>query len=105
MITALFKVSEGAGYDGFSVSGHSGYSEAGSDIVCAAVSSAVMLTVNSCIDGFNVDAVSEVFDDTVRFTVNGKSESADRLIGALKEHLEALSEEYPDNVAVAIVKS
>ncbi|MCD7822491.1 MAG: ribosomal-processing cysteine protease Prp [Oscillospiraceae bacterium] len=100
MITALFKVSGNGGYKGFSVSGHSGYSEAGSDIVCAAVSSAVMLTVNICIDGFNVDALPEVFDDTVRFTVNKKSENADRLIGALKEHLEALSEEYPDNITV-----
>jgi len=105
MITALFKVSGQGSYKGFSVSGHSGYSEAGSDIVCAAVSSAVMLTVNSCIDGFNVDGSTEVFDDTVKFTVNKKSESADRLIGALKEHLEALSEEYPENVAVTIEKS
>lgn len=105
MITALFKVTGQGSYEGFSFSGHSGYSEAGSDIVCAAVSSAVMLTVNSCIDGFNVDAVPEVFDDTVRFTVNKKSSDADRLIGALKEHLEALSEEYPENVAVTIEES
>ncbi|MCD7847285.1 MAG: ribosomal-processing cysteine protease Prp [Oscillospiraceae bacterium] len=105
MITALFKVSGQGSYKGFSVSGHSGYSEAGSDIVCAAVSSAVMLTVNSCIDGFNVDAVPEVYDDTVKFTVNKKSSDADRLIDSLREHLEALSEEYPDNVAVAIMKS
>ena len=105
MITALFKVSGEGSYKGFSVSGHSGYSEAGSDIVCAAVSSAVMLTVNICIDDFNVDARTEVFDDTVRFTLIEKSESADRLIGALKEHLEALSEGYPENVAVTIEKS
>ncbi|MCD7733243.1 MAG: ribosomal-processing cysteine protease Prp [Oscillospiraceae bacterium] len=105
MITALFKVTGQGSYKGFSVSGHSGYSEAGSDIVCAAVSSAVMLTVNSCIDGFNVDAVPEVYDDTVRFAVNEKSLDADRLIGALKEHLEAMSEEYPENVAVTIEES
>ncbi|MCD8005510.1 MAG: ribosomal-processing cysteine protease Prp [Oscillospiraceae bacterium] len=102
MITALFKVSGEGSYSGFSVSGHSGYSEAGSDIVCAAVSSAVMLTVNMSIDGFNVNGSTEVIDDTVKFTVNEKSENADRLIGALKEHLEALSEEYPDNVAVVV---
>ena len=30
--------------NGFAVSGHSGYAEEGSDIVCAAVSSAVKLT-------------------------------------------------------------
>ncbi|MCC8130522.1 MAG: ribosomal-processing cysteine protease Prp [Oscillospiraceae bacterium] len=102
MITALFKVSEAGSYKGFSVSGHSGYSEAGSDIVCAAVSSAVMLTVNSCIDGFDVNAEPEVIDDTVKFIVNKPSENADRLIGSLREHLEALSEEYPDNIAVVV---
>ncbi len=104
MITALFKASGDDSYKGFSVSGHSGYSEAGSDIVCAAVSSAVMLTVNIIIDGFNVDGSTEVIDDTVKFTVNKPSENANRLIGSLREHLEALSEEYPENVAVAVEK-
>lgn len=102
MITALFRVTGEGSYEGFSVSGHSGYSEAGSDIVCAAVSSAVMLTVNMCIDGFSVDASTEVLEDTVRFTVRKQSENADKLIGSLREHLEALNEEYPDNIAVAI---
>ena len=34
------------GYNGFSVSGHSGYGEEGGDIVCAAVSSAVSLALS-----------------------------------------------------------
>ncbi len=100
MITALFRVTGEGSYKGFSVSGHSGYSEAGSDIVCAAVSSAVMLTVNMCIDGFSVDGVTEVIEDTVKFTVKKQSENADKLIDSLREHLEALSEEYPDNITV-----
>ncbi len=100
MITALFRVTGEGSYKGFSVSGHSGYSEAGSDIVCAAVSSAVMLTVNMCIDGFSVDGTTEVIEDTVKFTVKKQSEDADKLIGSLREHLEALSEEYPDNITV-----
>ena len=35
---------------GFEISGHSGYAEAGEDIVCAGVSSAVQLTVNAVVE-------------------------------------------------------
>ncbi len=102
MITALFKVTGQGSYKGFSVSGHSGHSRSGTDIVCAAVSSSVMLVINLCVDYFEVDGSTEVIDDTatVSFTVNKPSKDADMLIKGLKEHLEALSEEYPDNVAV-----
>ncbi|MBO4501688.1 MAG: ribosomal-processing cysteine protease Prp [Clostridia bacterium] len=44
MITASFRTKNGS-FCGFTVKGHSGYSEQGSDIICAAVSSMVNLTV------------------------------------------------------------
>ena len=51
MIRASFRRS-GQGYiSGFRVSGHAGFAEKGSDIVCAAVSALVINTVNS-IDEF-----------------------------------------------------
>ena len=43
MTTVRFQM-EGERIVGFTVQGHSGYGEAGSDIVCAAVTSAVRLT-------------------------------------------------------------
>ena len=43
MTTVTFH-STGGRLDGFAVEGHSGYAEAGSDIVCAAISAAVGLT-------------------------------------------------------------
>ena len=42
-------------YKGFEVSGHSGYADAGEDIVCAAVSALVINTINS-IEEFTEDA-------------------------------------------------
>ena len=58
MIKATFyKDSEKGSFFGFNVKGHSGYAESGSDIVCASVSSMVMLFVNTA-DG----ALSLPFD-------------------------------------------
>ena len=45
MIRAEFYESDGL-MSGFTFSGHAGYAESGSDVVCAAVSSAVQLTAN-----------------------------------------------------------
>ena len=43
MIKAVFAV-KGEKFIGFTVKGHSGYAESGNDIICAGVSSALMLT-------------------------------------------------------------
>ena len=62
MIKASFFVLDSGELVGFEISGHSGYSESGSDIVCAAVSSAAYMAVNTMTDviGADVDlAVNE----------------------------------------------
>ena len=41
---------------GFKVSGHAGYDESGRDIVCAGVSSAVMMTANLITEIFRFEA-------------------------------------------------
>ena len=50
---------------GFKVSGHAGYDEAGRDIVCAGVSSAVMMTANLITEIFRFEAEVSAVDDTV----------------------------------------
>lgn len=55
MIKAVFVV-KGEKFIGFTVKGHSGYAESGNDIICAGVSSALMLTVNTITDFFSVAA-------------------------------------------------
>ena len=49
---------------GFQISGHSGYAEAGSDIVCAAVSALAENTVNS-IEAFTEDGTLSVKVDVL----------------------------------------
>ncbi len=84
------------------VCGHSGYSEAGSDIVCASVSSMLMLTVNA-LNGFpgcKADARVNERDTEVFVTVTGLPECALGLIRAFGSELTALAGQYPANVAV-----
>ncbi len=45
-MTILRVYRQGKFYTGFECTGHSGYSEAGSDIVCAAISTAVQYCIN-----------------------------------------------------------
>ncbi len=49
-------------YKGFRVSGHSGYADSGSDIICAAVSALAINTANS-IEAFTDEKFSEVSDE------------------------------------------
>lgn len=98
MIKAIFYRS-GPRLTGFSVSGHSGYADAGADIVCASVSSAVMLICNAVTEVYKISASVSVGENTVAL----KTDSPDtRFIEALKLHLEALSEEYPKNIEVTV---
>ncbi len=91
----------GGAFRGFSVSGHSGYSDAGSDIVCASVSSAVMLTCNAITEVFGIDADVSSEGGRVKCEI-GESRDGSRLISALELHLSGLSEDYPENISVKI---
>ncbi len=98
MIKAIFERS-GEDFTGFSISGHSGYSESGSDIVCASVSSAVMLTCNLATEIFKLRADVDVKDDNISMKL--KSGSGD-IVRGLYDHLRVLEEEYPKNISVKI---
>ena len=54
-MTSVVFLRDSLGFVGFTVSGHSGYSEEGSDIVCAAVSSCCELVLNQLCDSFGFD--------------------------------------------------
>ena len=51
------------GYKSFEVSGHSGYAEEGSDIICAAVSTSTELIL-SILEKFSVDTRLKIREDT-----------------------------------------
>ena len=85
----------------FEFSGHSGFAEAGSDIVCAAVSSAAYLTANTLLETVGVKADAEVDDGYMKFVVDEtcKSRASDFLNG-FALHLNQLREQYPAYVSI-----
>lgn len=100
MITADFYRKNGM-YCGFIISGHAG-GKFGQDIVCAGVSSAVMLAVNTVTDFFEADACVKVKDNAVGLKLNSPEadDSARVMIFSLKEHLQAMAEENGGIVVV-----
>ena len=99
MIRALFQETKQEGWAGFQIEGHADFADSGEDIVCAGVSSAVMLTLNLLSDA-RAEGTPEIKDNLIRYTVQKNSRATDLLIGGLCRHLQALSEEYPNNICV-----
>ena len=81
----------------FTVSGHSGFAESGEDIVCAAVSSTVWMTING-IEKQNLARLSyEERDGFVDCIVEEKfSDGADVLLNSLVMFIAELSEQYKE---------
>lgn len=90
---------------GFSVSGHSGYGEEGTDIVCAAVSTAVKFAEATITDVLGVKAKTKVNEAEARITLklpaNYENEDAVQavLVGMLLT-LVSLRDDYPDYIEV-----
>lgn len=92
-------------FSGFRISGHSGYSDEGSDIVCASVSSAAMLTANMITDNFGTDASVSAENNVLELkTKNIPDDSpAYKAINALYSHLDFIEQEYGDFITVRII--
>ncbi len=84
------------------VSGHSGYAEAGSDIVCAAISSMVMLTLNTVTERFGCKA--NIKTDESKAAIDAKvvnyTPAAEGIIKQFAREAWEISQEYPENVTV-----
>ena len=96
---------EGERVSGFTAKGHSGYAEAGSDIVCAAVTSAIRMTECAVNDVLGLEASVLVRDDTISLRLPGglsqsNESTCQTLLTALMLYLTELHEEYPDNILV-----
>lgn len=102
MITAKFMI-DGSEAIGFEVSGHSGYAESGADIICAAVSSAVGLSISAITEVIGAAAKVTVDDTDARvcLALSEKDNAvAKSIISALMLHLVALRDEYPKYIEV-----
>lgn len=101
MITARFFSTESL-LTGFEISGHAG-GEEGTDIVCAAVSSATYMTANTILEvlHLNPKVILEEDDGFMQVVLNGEeAKRAQDILQGLKLHLSGLSEQYPHNVKV-----
>ena len=106
MIYADFLTDSDGRLTGFRIAGHSDYSEFGSDIVCAAVSSAMYMTVNTITDVVGVQPLSlRVDEGEAFFRIETKDESLCRTtLAGFKLHLLGLEEQYPQNISVSYLE-
>ena len=106
MTTITFRM-EGDRITGFDSTGHSGYAEAGADIVCAAITSAIRLveaTVNDVL-GLAASVKVREQDASISMRLSGgldpTAESAcQALMTGLMVYFAQLHDEYPDNIEV-----
>ena len=96
---------EGDRVVGVTAQGHSGYAEAGSDIVCAAVTSAIRMTECAVNDVLGLEASVKVREDSVSLRLPGglsqsNESTCQTLLTALMLYLTELHEEYPQHVLV-----
>ena len=90
---------------GFSISGHSGYAEAGSDIVCAAISAVVTMAEATINDVCGAKAKVRVKDADARVTLTlpascDEEESVQAVLAGMMLTLLSLREDYPDYIEV-----
>ena len=108
MTTITFHSAQGR-LDGFVVEGHSGYAEAGADIVCAAVSAAVGLVECTVNEVLGLEASVKIREKDARIALKlpgGLGEvnehTCQNLLAGLMVYLQNLSEEYPENLIVRL---
>ena len=90
---------------GFSISGHSGYAEAGSDIVCAAISAVVTMAEATINDVCGAKAKVRVKSDDARITLTlpvscDEEESVQAVLAGMMLTLCSLRDDYPDYIEV-----
>ena len=106
-MTTITFLTEESRIIGFDAMGHSGYSEAGSDIVCAAITSAIRLvdaTVNT-VKGLCASVKVNEADASISFRLPGglaptAESTCQNLLTGLMVYLAELHDEYPDNIEV-----
>ena len=106
MTTITFRM-EGDRITGFDSQGHSGYAEAGADIVCAGITSAIRLveaTVNDVL-GLAASVKVRESDTSISFRLPGglaptAESTCQALWTGMMVYFTQLHDEYPENVEV-----
>ncbi len=86
---------------GFELSGHSGFAETGSDIVCAAVSSAAFMTANTVTEILGLNADISVDEGFLRMELTSQDAlKAQDVLRGFELHMNELSQQYQSNIKV-----
>ena len=90
---------------GFSVCGHSGYAEAGQDIVCAAISAVVTMAEATINEVCGAKAKVRVKEEDARVTLTlpascDEEESVQAVLAGFMLTLISLRDDYPDYIEV-----
>ena len=90
---------------GFCCEGHSGYAEAGADIVCAAVSTAVKFAEHTIVDVLGEHAKTKVSEKDAKITLTlpatcEDEEAVQAVLTGLMLTLCDLRDEYPEYIEV-----
>ncbi len=105
MLLARFYRSKQNKLLGFHLSGHAEYDEEGLDIVCASVSSAVMLTSNTITDIYKLNAKVEVLEDDILLKLRDDPDGdGDKLLLGLLMHLYLIEGEYGQSIKVEVIE-
>ncbi len=87
---------------GFEISGHSGMSARGSDILCAAVSSAAYMTANTLTEVLHGAVKADVNDDDgyMKIMLFDTTEKTEIILKGFQIHINALAKDYRKNLKV-----
>ena len=106
MTTVTFHL-EGNRIVGFESRGHSGYAEAGSDIVCASITAVITLVEATVNDVMGLAAAVKISERDAKLSLRlpgGLSPTVEStcqtLLTGLMVYLAQLHDEYPDNIEV-----
>ena len=105
MTTITFR-SQGSRITGFDVQGHSGYAEAGADMVCAAITSAVRLVETTVNDVLGLAASRQTESDaSISLRLPGSlgqtaESTCQALLTGMMVYFAQLHDEYPEHIEV-----
>ena len=105
-MTSVEFLNQGGRISGFCCKGHSGYGEAGTDIVCASVTTAVRVAEATIRDVLGVSCRVQVDESAamIRLTLPASCEDAEEAVQAVLSGMMLtlcdLRDEYPDYIEV-----
>ena len=85
--------------DEIKMNGHAKYDEYGKDIVCAGVSSSLIISVNACL---SFDKNSVIYNEDNNFYLKNikKDDITNTLLENLVNMLKSIEEDYKDNIKI-----